>query len=114
MASLLFSPFFGPVVMEVTAYTLDPRECGKLPSDPWYGITASGKRVQEGVTVAAGKGIPFGGTVVLIEGLGFRIVQDRGGMIKDHNLDVYMEEALKFGRRELKVYILNKEYIERG
>jgi len=101
-------------IMEVTAYDLSVESCGKPPGHPEYGITASGKRVREWHTIAAGKGIPFG-TQVYIPYFkdkpngGIFTVEDRGGAIKDGRLDVYMEsnsECMEFGRQELEVYIL--------
>ena len=76
----------------VTAYTQREEECGRSRSSHHYGRTASGVTAREGVTAAAGPGIPFG-TVVLIEGIGIRVVQDRGGMIRDHCLDVFVDES---------------------
>lgn len=51
------------------------------------GVTASGTPVVSGVTCAAPENIPFG-TVLYIEGVGFRVVQDRGGAIANQRLDV--------------------------
>jgi len=96
-------------IMEVTAYTAGYESTGKTPNDPSYGITASGVPVEEGVTVACPKSIPFG-TKIFIEGVGERVCQDRGGAITEGHVDVYMpdkEQALKFGRQHLRVYIVN-------
>ena len=93
----------------VTAYNDTPACQGK-----WVGQTASGNSLKEWHTVAAGKSIPFG-TVLYIPyfknkpNKGIFVVEDRGGAIKDNNLDIFMistEEALEFGRRDLKVKIL--------
>lgn len=49
------------------------------------------------------------GTVVYIDGLGERVVQDRGGAIKGNAVDVYFEdhdEALVFGRQTVRLYIV--------
>lgn len=57
-------------------------------------------------TIAADPSIPFG-TELLIEGLGFRTVGDRGSAIKGRRIDVFVDscrEALAFGRRWLRVY----------
>ncbi|MCK9477973.1 MAG: 3D domain-containing protein [Firmicutes bacterium] len=73
--------------------------CGK--SDHF---TASGKMAVEGVTVACD--MEFG-TELTIEGVGERIVQDRGGAIYGKCIDMFMEshkEALKFGVRKVKVW----------
>lgn len=101
-------------VMWVTAYTAGPESTGKTPNHPLYGITASGKKVKEWHTIAAGKSIPFGTKIYIPEfrdkpNGGIFVVEDRGGKVGDNELDVYMEsieEALKWGRRKLKVYIL--------
>ena len=72
-------------------------------------ITASGVKAIEGITVATDKSIPFG-TKIYIDGLGERIVQDRGGAIKGNRIDLYFDshqEALNFGRQTKEVMILN-------
>ncbi len=70
---------------KLTAYCPCEKCCGKDPSHPAYGITASGEPAQEGVTVAM-KDLPFG-TRIYIEGLGERIVQDRG--VASGRVDIY-------------------------
>lgn len=98
--------------IEVTAYCSCAKCCGewasKRPNDIVY--TASGAEAVEGVTVAADKSkYPFG-TVLYIEGLGERIVQDVGGAIKGNRVDVYFnnhEDALAFGRQTLNAYVVS-------
>lgn len=93
---------------EVTAYTANAESTGKSPGHPAYGITASGKRVEDGVTIACPKELPFN-TRVEIEGVGERICEDRGGAIKGKRIDLYiarLDDALEFGRQELRVRIL--------
>jgi 3D (Asp-Asp-Asp) domain-containing protein len=88
----------------ITAYCPCVKCCGK--SD---GITASGVKAVEGVTVAMNKSIPFG-TKIYIDGVGERIVQDRGGAIKGNKIDLYFDshdDALKWGRQTKQVTILN-------
>ena len=80
------------------------KRCGKAD-----GITASGDKATEGVTVATDKSIPFG-TKIYIDGVGERIVQDRGGAINGNRIDLYFDshqEALNFGRQTKQVTILN-------
>jgi 3D (Asp-Asp-Asp) domain-containing protein len=60
------------------------------------------------VTVAAPRSIPFG-TVVEIEGVGRRVVQDRTSKRFDGRWDVYFEDhrkAKEFGKKKLKVKII--------
>lgn len=95
-----------PIVEEyvITAYCPCVKCCGKTD-----GITASGEKAVEGVTVAMDKSIPFG-TKIYIYGVGERIVQDRGGAIKGNRIDLYFDshqEALNFGRQTKEVTILN-------
>jgi 3D (Asp-Asp-Asp) domain-containing protein len=95
-------------VFEVTAYTAYEESTGKTPSHPTFGITASGKRVQAGVTAACPPELDFG-TWLEIEGVGKRRCDDTGGTIKGKRIDIYMEsvnEAIKFGRRNLRVWVL--------
>jgi hypothetical protein len=37
---------------KITAYTAGPESTGKRPGDPEYGITASGEKVEEWITIA--------------------------------------------------------------
>lgn len=95
-----------PIIEEyvITAYCPCVQCCGK--SD---GITASGEKAIEGITVAMDKSMPFG-TKIYIDGVGERIVQDRGGEIKGNRIDLYFDshqEALNFGRQTKEVTILN-------
>ena len=88
----------------ITAYCPCQKCCGKTD-----GITASGEKAVQGVTIATDKSMPFG-TKVYIDGVGERIVQDRGGAIKGNRIDLYFDshnEALNFGRQTKYVTILN-------
>ena len=82
------------MMMNVSAYTAST--CDKSPSDPGYGITASGAVATAWRTIAAGKGYPIG-TVIYIPYFasqpngGWFVVQDRGGAISNTRLDVYMD-----------------------
>jgi len=94
----------------VTAYTAGYESTGKTKYDPTYGITASGEKVEEGITIACPKSMEFGTQVYIPFFNNTFICTDRGGAIKEGRLDVYMEnlnDALEFGKRELEVKILN-------
>lgn len=97
-------------LFEVTAYTSGYESTGKTSSHPAYEVTASGKKVEDHVTVACPPSMKFG-TELYIQGIGHRVCTDRGEAIQGNKLDVYiadLKDALQFGRRYLWVKILNK------
>jgi len=90
-----------------TAYCPCPLCCGSNAD----GITACGDKAREGVTVAADWEILPEGTIIEIEGIGYRLVQDTGSLIKGHRIDIYFdshEEALEFGVQEVKVRVVKE------
>ena len=88
----------------ITAYCPCVKCCGKT-----NGITASGTKAEQGVTVAADTNkLPFG-TKIYIDGIGERVVQDRGGAIKGNKIDLFFSDhqsALNFGRQTKQVTIM--------
>ncbi len=103
------------VVMEASAYTADYASTGKRPGDPYFGITRSGTKVRPGVVAVDPRVIPLG-SKLYIESMdstsdyGLASAEDTGGAIKGNKIDLYFEnrsDALRFGRRNVKVYILN-------
>ncbi len=70
----------------ITGYDICEKCCGKTD-----GITASGTVATVGRTIAAPKDIPFG-TMLYIDGIGERVVEDRGGAIEGNHLDVLCED----------------------
>lgn len=85
----------------ITAYCACPKCCGPNAR----GITASGKKVAVGM-VAGPRRIPLG-TKVLIGGNPYT-VEDRTAKRYDGRWDIYFDnhkQALRFGKRELKVII---------
>lgn len=84
------------VVMEATAYT----HTGKK--------TATGIKPSRGVIAVDPQVIPLG-TKLYVEGYGYGTAQDTGGKIKGNRIDVFFEtkeEALQWGRKNVKIYIL--------
>lgn len=95
------------LIFEATGYCNCSKCCGK--SD---GITATGVQATSR-TVAADWNVLPPGTEVHIEGIGYRVVEDRGGGIKGNKLDVWFpshQEAWKYGRRQVEVRVLGREY----
>ena len=92
----------------LTAYCTEKYEhiCGG-----GHGITASGQPVQAGLTVAVGDTDKFPyGTILYIEGVGVRIVQDTGAGLHDNQIDLAVDthaDALNWGRQyNHKVYVV--------
>lgn len=73
-----------------------------------HGITASGKQMTVGQTIAVDPKIIPLGTAVHIEGIGDRIAEDTGSAIKGNRVDVLVrshQEALSRGRLSREVII---------
>lgn len=89
-----------------TAYNANCEGCS--------GITASGKRVGPGM-VAMASWVPLGTKVRITCASypsinGVYTVEDRGGAIKGNKVDIFMSthsQAIDFGRRDIKIEILN-------
>jgi 3D (Asp-Asp-Asp) domain-containing protein len=97
------------MLMNASAYTAGFGCTGKHPDDPWYGITASGRYVQHGVVAVDPTVIPLG-TNLYVEGYGFALASDVGSAIKGNKIDLFyyeVEDALRFGRQDIMVYILD-------
>lgn len=95
---------------ECTAYCTEKYQhiCGT-----GTGITASGQPIQADVTVAADQTLLPYGTVVYIEDVGIRIVQDKGAGVQGNHIDVAVsgshEDALKWtGYGEHRVWIIKE------
>lgn len=83
--------------------------CPCLECSEGYGnMTATGKRAVEGRTIAVDpKIIPYG-TELYIDGVGYRIAEDCGGLVKGKHIDVYFDCHSKvdaFGKRYAEVEI---------
>lgn len=103
------------IICNASAYDLSYSSCGKNPGDRGYGITASGMRAQYGVVAVDPSVIPLG-TKLYIEAVdgswtyGYAVAGDTGGAIKGNRIDLFFNsnaEAMSFGRRQAKVYVLN-------
>ncbi|OPJ55067.1 3D domain-containing protein [Alkalithermobacter paradoxus] len=100
--------FTKSMVVSASAYTAGYESTGKTPCHPQYGITSMGTRVRHGVIAVDPKVIPLGSSVY-IESMGIYRAEDTGGAIKGNKIDIYMDDlsrARKFGRRNLKIYVL--------
>lgn len=89
-------------LISVSATAYSPQDPGLSP------YTASGTRVRRGVIAVDPQTIPLG-TRVFIPGYGQAVAEDIGGFHGSH-IDVAFEthaEAIKFGRRNLEIYILD-------
>lgn len=103
------------LVLTATAYDLSFESTGKNPGDLYYGITASGTKAQPGTVAVDPRVIPLGTKlyVASIDGspdYGFATAEDTGGAIKGNKIDLFMEnskDCFDFGRRSVKVYILD-------
>lgn len=105
----------GVLTMIATAYDLTSDSTGKEPGDEDYGITASGTQARLGVVAVDPNVIPLG-TKLYVASLdgspdyGFCVAEDTGGAIKGNKIDLFFEtpeEVRRFGRRKVKVYILD-------
>ncbi len=103
------------IVMNASAYDLSFESCGKRPGDKYYGITASGTKAKPGTVAVDPKVIPLG-TKLYVESMdgtgsyGVATAEDKGGAIKGNRIDLFYanrSDALQFGRRQVKVYIMN-------
>ncbi len=90
------------LTMEATAYYNS--ESGGI--NKW---TATGLEVGYGIVAVDPKVIPLG-TRVYVEGYGYAVAADTGGLIKGKIVDVAMltrEEAISWGRRQVTVWIID-------
>jgi len=87
-------------IMEATAYSAYDPGCS--------GRTSTGRVLRKGIIAVDPMVIPLG-TEVYIAGYGHAIADDQGGAVKGNVIDIAFDthgEALRFGRKTVKVYIL--------
>ncbi|MCK9217969.1 MAG: 3D domain-containing protein [Firmicutes bacterium] len=102
--------FTKAIEMVSTAYDATFASTGKHPDHPQYGITRSGLKVRPGIVAVDPRVIPLG-THLYVEGYGEALAADTGGAIKGNKIDLYFEspkDVAKYGRKRVKVYILDK------
>lgn len=86
----------------LTAYCACSKCCGNND-----GITASGAKATQGITIAVDPNVIPYGTEVIINGHTY-IAQYCGGAIKGKRIDIYFDshyEALQFGKQTAEVYV---------
>lgn len=101
--------------MSATGYDLSYESCGKRPGEKGYGVTATGMQARYGVVAVDPSVIPLGSRLYIetTDGsfvYGTAIAGDTGGSIKGNRIDLFFNsrsEALNFGRRTCKVYVLD-------
>lgn len=77
------------------------------------GTTASGKKTEVGVTAAADWSILPKGSMIYIENVGFREIQDKGGAVRGKHIDVLVDlhsTAQQHGVDNEGVWLLIKKY----
>lgn len=88
------------ITMKATAYAAEAFRGSR---------TALGTRAVRGVVAVDPRVIPLG-TKLYIEGYGYAVAADTGGAIKGYRIDLVLNtvrECKNFGRRQVKVHILN-------
>ncbi|NLA58491.1 MAG: DUF348 domain-containing protein [Firmicutes bacterium] len=91
--------------MIATAYYPGPESTGKWAD----GTTATGVKAGFGIAAVDPQVIPLG-TRLYVPGYGHALAADVGGAIKGNRIDLCFDtynEAIQFGRRTVKVYILD-------
>lgn len=96
---------------KITHYCVCSKCCGKSPTNPTYGITATGTLATAGRTIAVDpRKIPYGSKVV-IDGHTY-IAEDCGGLIKGNKIDICVSshtEAYQRGvRNDVPVYLIEE------
>ena len=94
---------------KITHYCACKSCCGKDPSDPAYGITATGTKATINRTIAVDPNVIPLGTHVVIDGKEY-VAEDVGGAIDGNRIDIYFEShdaALEYGVQSVDLYRTN-------
>ncbi len=102
------------ICMNASAYTAGYESTRKRPGDYGYGRTATGMIAKRGVVAVDPRVIPLGSKLYIesadgYPSYGYAVAADTGGSIKGNKIDLFYEDlsdALHFGRRTVKVYVL--------
>lgn len=92
------------LTMSATGYDASPATIGRGAT----GRTRTGRIAEYGVVAVDPRVIPLN-TIVYVEGYGFALACDTGSAIKGHRIDLCYDDrssALRFGRRQVKVHVL--------
>ncbi len=94
-------------VLRVYATWYSPASAGRSPSDPAYGITATGVPVARGVIAVDPSIIPLG-TRMYIPGYGYGVAADTGGGIRGDMIDLGYPDGIipDWTTRWVDIYIL--------
>jgi len=95
--------------MTVRATWYNASQGGKLPGDPYYGITATGVRLDWGICATDPAVIPLG-TRFFVPGYGQCLAADVGGGISGNHIDLGFPEEIGdpgWGNRIVDIYILD-------
>ena len=94
-------------VLRVYATWYNPASAGRSPSDPAYGLTATGVPVTRGV-VAVDPGVIPLGTRLYIPGYGYAVAADTGGGVRGNMIDLGYPDnvAVDWTTRWVDLYIL--------
>jgi uncharacterized protein YabE (DUF348 family)/3D (Asp-Asp-Asp) domain-containing protein len=94
-------------VLRVYATWYNPASAGRSPSDPSYGITATGVPVDRGVVAVDPSVIPLG-TRLYIPGYGYGVAADTGGGIRGNMIDLGYPDGVvpDWTTRWVDIYIL--------
>jgi len=104
------SSFGNRRMLELTATAYGPGGNGK-----WGMTTAMGIRPRYGIVAVDPRVIPLG-THLYVEGYGYAYAADTGGAIKGKRIDLFYptdRQAYAYGRKKIRVIVLQKEDVPR-